>query len=140
MKKFTWGEIRDRVGPICKDPGLKKWGKKVNMKGIDWYGIRKDFDRWSNSVDKLYEDVMVAFKLQLYLGDYLPATSAIFKATPTLMLLYKEMTGLKTFFESCDEATAFTVSNFNVMELFINRVVMPVYASFSESRSAFLLF
>ena len=48
----------------------------------------------------MYEDVEVAFKRKLYFGDYLPGTKKMFKANPTLMMLFKEMTGLKTFFAS----------------------------------------
>ena len=102
------------------------------MKGVDWYGIRQEWERWK--IMK-YQDVEMAFKLQLYLGDYLPATKAMFKADPTLMMLFKEMTGLETFFASCDEATAFAINNWELMLSFFNDVLMPVYGSFSKSPS-----
>ena len=132
MKTFTFAELRNRVEPICRDPMLYKWGKKTNMKGVDWYGIRKEWDRWNCP---MYEDAEMAFKLQLYFGDYLPATKAMFKAFPTLMMLFKEMTGLETFFASCDEATEFAINNWELMLSILNDVIMPVIGSFSKSPS-----
>ena len=128
-------ELFDRVAELWDKPDYKAWVEQHNLKGIQFLAVRVEFEkRWNcNSGVVRFCDDIIAFYIKLYFGDFLPATKAILETWPEHMEYFKACTGLEKVFESCEEAVAFTLSDFDAMNHLFECLIMAIYQNFSKS-------
>ena len=135
MPKLVGEELYAHTDPLREfvgTPDYVAWVKEHNLKGINIFTVMPaNEDSWQKQEVRFMDELM-AFRIKLYFGDYLPLTKAAIETWPMHMEFFKAVTGSDKVFETCAEAVAFTLSDFDASMQLFEYLILAIYKSFSK--------